>query len=87
VVCTSWVFSFTGTTADVPALVDVCRDRGNAAFVLNGSQAVGARPTDVAALGVDALVCCGFKWLCGPYATGFARLRPQLRDALDYEQG
>ena len=87
VVCSSWVFSFSGATAEVPALVEVCRDRGDAVFVLNGSQTVGARPTDVAALGVDALVCCGFKWLCGPYATGFAWLRPQLQDALDYEQG
>jgi cysteine desulfurase/selenocysteine lyase len=56
-------------------------------LVVNGSQAVGARPTEVRALGVDALVGCGFKWLCGPYATGFAWLRPQLRDALDHEQG
>jgi cysteine desulfurase / selenocysteine lyase len=87
VVCMSWVFSFSGATADVPALVEVCRNRGNAVFVLNGSQAVGARPTDVRALGVDALVGCGFKWLCGPYATGFTWLRPELRDALDYEQG
>jgi selenocysteine lyase/cysteine desulfurase len=87
VVCSSWVFSFTGVTADVPALVQVCRESGDAAFVLNGSQAVGARPTDVAALGVDALVCCGFKWLCGPYATGFAWLRPELARTLDHEHG
>lgn len=26
---------------------------------------------DVRELGVDALVSCGFKWLCGPYAAGF----------------
>ncbi|MPZ54304.1 MAG: aminotransferase class V-fold PLP-dependent enzyme [Acidimicrobiia bacterium] len=87
VVCTSWVFSFTGHTADVPALVDVCRDHGDITFVLNGSQAVGARPTDVHELGIDALVSCGFKWLCGPYATGFAWLRPELTQSLDYEQG
>ena len=87
VVCTSWVFSFTGRAADVPALVDVCREHGEITFVLNGSQAVGARPTDVKTLGVDALVSCGFKWLCGPYATGFAWLRPELMSRLDYEQG
>jgi selenocysteine lyase/cysteine desulfurase len=40
--------------------------------LLNGSRAVGARPVDVHGLGVDALVSCGFKWLCGPYATAFA---------------
>jgi cysteine desulfurase / selenocysteine lyase len=86
-VCTSWVFSFNGATADVRALVDTCRERSDALFVLNGSQAVGARQTDVRALGVDALVCCGFKWLCGPYATGFAWLRPEVWSTLDYEQG
>jgi cysteine desulfurase/selenocysteine lyase len=87
VVCTSWVFSLTGRAADVPALVQVCREHGDVTFVLNGSQAVGARPTDVHAFGIDALVCCGFKWLCGPYATGFTWLRRELMDALDYEQG
>lgn len=87
VVCTSWVFSFTGRTADVPALVEVCRQHDEITFVLNGSQAVGARPTDVYELGVDALVSCGFKWLCGPYATGFAWLRPELMRRLEYEQG
>lgn len=87
VVCTSWVFSFTGRTADVPALVDVCRQHGQIAFILNGAQAVGARPTDVYELGVDALVSCGFKWLCGPYGTGFAWLRPELMQRLEYEQG
>jgi cysteine desulfurase/selenocysteine lyase len=87
VVCTSWVFSFTGRSADVPALVEVCREHDDITFVLNGSQAVGARPTDVHKLGVDALVSCGFKWLCGPYATGFAWLRPELCERLEYEQG
>jgi selenocysteine lyase/cysteine desulfurase len=87
VVCTSWVFSFTGHAADVPALVQVCRQHGEITFVLNGSQAVGARPVDVHELGVDALVSCGFKWLCGPYATGFGWLSPSLLRRLDYEQG
>lgn len=87
VVCTSWVFSFTGRGADVRALVDVCRQSGDITFVLNGSQAVGARPTDVHQLGVDALVSCGFKWLCGPYATGFAWVRSELLQRLEYEQG
>ncbi|MBV9604951.1 MAG: aminotransferase class V-fold PLP-dependent enzyme [Solirubrobacterales bacterium] len=87
VVCSSWVFSFTGRSIDVRALVEVCRDHGEITFVLNGSQAVGARPADVRQLGVDAIVSCGFKWLCGPYATGFAWLRRDLIDRLDYRQG
>jgi cysteine desulfurase/selenocysteine lyase len=79
--CSSWVFSFTGQQVDLAALGGVCR-RAGVAFVVNGSQAVGAAPLDLATLPVDALVSCGFKWLCGPYATGFCWLRPDLAASL-----
>lgn len=85
VVCISWVFSFFGHAVDIAAIGRVCRERG-VWFVVNGSQAVGARALDLASLQVDALACCGFKWLCGPYATGFGWLRPELRAQLDYPQ-
>jgi cysteine desulfurase / selenocysteine lyase len=85
VFCSSWVFSFTGEAIDVEAIGRLCRDRG-VLFVLNGSQAIGTRPLDVKTTPVDALVSCGFKWLCGPYATGFCWLRRELADRLDYEQ-
>ena len=75
------MFSFTGDAVDLAALGRVCRAAG-VTFVVNGSQAVGARPLDLAALPVDALVGCGFKWLCGPYATGFAWLHPDLLASL-----
>jgi cysteine desulfurase / selenocysteine lyase len=81
--CTSWVFSFTGHAVDLAALGQVCR-RAGVAFVVNGSQAVGARPLDLAGLPVDALVSCGFKWLCGPYGTGFCWLAPDLLASLTY---
>ena len=81
--CTSWVFSFTGQAVDLAALGRVCR-RAGVTFVVNGSQAVGAVPLDLAALPVDALVSCGFKWLCGPYGTGFCWLRPDLLASLTY---
>jgi cysteine desulfurase/selenocysteine lyase len=79
--CTSWVFSFTGQAVDLAALGRVCR-RAGVTFVVNGSQGVGAAPLDLGTLPVDALVSCGFKWLCGPYATGFCWLRPDLRASL-----
>jgi cysteine desulfurase / selenocysteine lyase len=79
--CTSWVFSFTGQAVDLAALGRVCR-RAGVTFVVNGSQAVGARPLDLATLPVDALVSCGFKWLCGPYGTGFCWLHPDLLASL-----
>jgi cysteine desulfurase/selenocysteine lyase len=81
--CTSWVFSFSGQAADLDALGRVCRRRG-VTFVVNGSQAVGAAPVGLAGLPVDALVSCGFKWLCGPYGTGFCWLHPDLLASLAY---
>jgi cysteine desulfurase/selenocysteine lyase len=79
--CTSWVFSFTGQAVDLAALGAVCR-RAGVTFVVNGSQGVGAAPLDLAPLPVDALVSCGFKWLCGPYGTGFCWLAPDLLASL-----
>jgi selenocysteine lyase/cysteine desulfurase len=35
---------------------------------------------------VDAVVSCGYKWLCGPYATGFSWLHPSLLDQLRPQQ-
>ena len=83
--CSSWVFSLTGEAIDIDAIGEVCRQR-DVCFVLNATQAVGARPLDVASVPVDALVSCGFKWLCGPYGTGFCWIRPELLSRLDYHQ-
>lgn len=78
--CASWVNSFTGAALDLAALGAVCRRRG-VWFVLNAAQALGALPLDVGQQWpgpVDALSCCGYKWLCGPYGTGFAWIAPPL---------
>jgi selenocysteine lyase/cysteine desulfurase len=83
--CTSWVHSFSGWAADLEGLGRVCRMHG-VTFVVNGAQAVGARPVNVAALPVDALVGVGFKWLCGPYGAGYCWLRPELLRSLEYNQ-
>jgi selenocysteine lyase/cysteine desulfurase len=85
VFCASWVFSFFGDAVDVDALGAVCRERG-VLFVVNGAQAVGVRPLDVSTAPIDAVVGCGFKWLCGPYGTGFAWVRPDVLETLEYEQ-
>jgi cysteine desulfurase/selenocysteine lyase len=84
VFCSSWVFSFRGHAIDVDAIGEVCRAH-RVLFVLNGSQAIGTRPFNARAAVIDALVCCGFKWLCGPYATGFSWMRQDVVDSLTYE--
>jgi cysteine desulfurase/selenocysteine lyase len=79
--CTSWVNSFTGYAIDVAGIGRVCHDK-DVIFTLNASQGLGARVLDVRNAPVDAITCCGYKWLCGPYATGFCWLRPALRESL-----
>jgi selenocysteine lyase/cysteine desulfurase len=82
VVCTSWVNSFSGHAIDADALGRVCRAAG-VAFVLNASQGLGARVLDVSTMAVDAVTCCGYKWLLGPYGTGFCWIAPALRATLE----
>jgi cysteine desulfurase/selenocysteine lyase len=84
VLALTWVNSFTGHAVDLDAIGDLCR--GRVAVVVNASQALGARPFDAASTPVDAVVCCGYKWLCGPYATGFAWLRPSFGAQLQPQQ-
>ena len=79
--CATWVNSFNGFAIDMAAIGRVCRDN-NVIFVLNASQALGARVLDLRNEPVDAITCCGYKWLCGPYATGFCWLSSTLRESL-----
>jgi selenocysteine lyase/cysteine desulfurase len=85
VLAVTWVDSFTGRALDLHALGAVCRQAG-VLLIVNASQAVGARPIDVATTPVDALICCGYKWLCGPYGTGFTWLHPDLLPRLRPQQ-
>jgi cysteine desulfurase/selenocysteine lyase len=77
----TWVDSFTGRALDLHELGAVCRQAG-VLLVVNASQALGARPIDVLNTPVDAVVSCGYKWLCGPYGTGFAWLHSELLERL-----
>jgi selenocysteine lyase/cysteine desulfurase len=83
--CLTWVHSLSGWAIDLDAIGALCRDRG-IIFVVNASQAVGVRPIDVRRAPVDALISVGWKWLLGPYATGFCWLSPELLTRLEYNQ-
>ena len=84
--CLTWVHSLSGWTIDLDAIGRLCRAKIRVAFVVNASQALGARSLDVATAPVDALVCAGWKWLLGPYATGFCWVSPDLLAKLQYNQ-
>jgi selenocysteine lyase/cysteine desulfurase len=83
--CLTLVHSFSGHAVDAEALGAICRARG-VTFVLNVSQALGTRRFSVASAPVDAVTSVGFKWLCGPYGTGFCWIKPELRESLTYNQ-
>lgn len=55
---------------DVARISVACRSRG-ALLIVDVSQSCGAVPVDVQLLGADAVVGAGYKWLLGPYGTGF----------------
>lgn len=81
VVCLTWVHSFSGHVVDLDAVGQLCRDV-DALFVVNGSQGVGAIPISANEHPIDVLVGVGFKWLCGPYGTGFCWLGPRARQRI-----
>ncbi len=85
VACVSWVHSFSGHALDIEAIGEACRKAG-VWLVVNVTQGLGARPIDLGAMPVDAVVDSGWKWLCGPYATGFAWIRPELLDRMECRQ-
>ncbi len=55
---------------DAARLAAACHAQG-ALLLLDVSQCCGAIPIDVNYLGVDFMVCAGYKWLLGPFGTGF----------------
>jgi cysteine desulfurase / selenocysteine lyase len=59
-----------GVMLDAKRLAAACRSQG-VLLALDVSQCCGAVPLDVTALGADFLICAGYKWLLGPFGTGF----------------
>ncbi len=59
-----------GAMVDAAKLAAACHAQG-ALLLLDVSQSCGAVPMDVTQFGADFLVCAGYKWLVGPFGTGF----------------
>lgn len=83
--CTTWVNSFTGHLINIEEIGGICREC-DIKFVVNGTQAIGAKTLNLKKARVDAVISCGFKWLCGPYGTGFCWIDPTLLGQLKYNQ-
>jgi selenocysteine lyase/cysteine desulfurase len=70
-----------GSLLDASRVAAACHAQG-AILVLDVSQSCGAVPMDVNELGPDFLVCAGYKWLLGPWGTGFIWFKREQLDAL-----
>ena len=74
-----------GALLDLAAVGAAARAAG-AALVLDLTQSAGTLPFDAAAVRPDFVVAACYKWLLGPYATGFLWVAPEHRDGRPLEQ-
>jgi selenocysteine lyase/cysteine desulfurase len=74
-----------GALIDLAAVGDAARAAG-AALVLDFTQSAGAAPLDLAAVRPDFLTAAAYKWLLGPYGTGFLWVAPHRRDGRPLEE-
>ncbi len=73
-----------GTRFDLEAIRDRTEEV-DAAFIIDGTQSVGALPFDAELIRPDALVCASYKWLLGPYCIGVAYYGERYDDGLPIE--
>lgn len=79
-----------GSMLDAAKLGAACRAQ-ETVLALDVSQSCGAMAMNVNELGADFITCSGYKWLLGPYGTGFfwasSALLDRLRPGPYYWQG
>lgn len=69
-ICLTEVPMTQGVINPIAEAVAICRQSCDAIVIVDGTQAVGQLPVDVAALGCDFYTATGRKWLRGPRGTG-----------------
>jgi selenocysteine lyase/cysteine desulfurase len=74
-----------GTRFDLERIGALARTVG-AAFIIDGTQSIGAMPFDVARTGADAVICAAYKWLLGPYSLAFGWFGPRFDDGVPLEE-
>ena len=75
-----------GSLIDLVAVGRKLRSVG-AALVLDLTQSLGAMPFSVPDVQPDFMVCACYKWLLGPYSTGFMYVAPKWQQGRALEQG
>lgn len=82
VVVVSHVQYSTGYRFDLADLADLA-ERHGAWLIVDATQSMGAVPLDVSDGRIDALLCAGYKWLCGPFGAAVCYVGPRLLERLD----
>ena len=82
VVCLSHVEFGSGQQYNLREFADRCHDL-DALLIVDATQSAGAVPIDAPASGADAIICAGYKWLCGPFGASVMYLAPHLQNTLD----
>ena len=78
VVCLSHAEYATGQLYDLARIGRVAHEH-KALLIVDAMQTAGTIPIDARSLGIDALVCGAYKWLCGPFGAAFMYLAPGLQ--------
>jgi selenocysteine lyase/cysteine desulfurase len=73
-----------GAMLDLVRIGARCREVG-AALVIDGTQSVGVLPFDVNAIQPDFLAVATYKWLLGPYGSGFIYAAPKWQEGTPLE--
>jgi selenocysteine lyase/cysteine desulfurase len=74
-----------GRLFDLPRIGQAARAVG-AAFVIDGTQSIGARPFSIDDLQPDFVTCSAYKWLLCPYGFGFLYVAPRFQDGIPLEE-
>ena len=77
----SHVIAWTGLVMPIAAIAAMARARG-VLTVVDGAQALGNIPVDVAKLGCDAYATTGHKWLLGPKGSGLLVVRSDAQQRI-----
>ena len=74
-----------GTVYDLEGIGARAREVG-AAYVLDGTQSIGAMAFDVGQVRPDFLVCSSYKWLLGPMGLGVCYVSKRFRGGVPLEE-
>jgi selenocysteine lyase/cysteine desulfurase len=73
-----------GSRLDLVAIGARCRELG-IAYVIDGTQVIGAMPFDVSEVQPDFVACSAYKWLLCPYTLAFLYVAPHRQDGTPLE--